>query len=127
VAKPDRRYHYRWVAADLASQAADQLPHSSQAFAAVLCKAASWVAGSDEEIQFYQRYVEQGPYVSWATNFGQQCQEPNFDQANKRYLTQPLNTLRSALRPYKVLLIVAVLAVLAGVTALWVRRRKAKL
>lgn len=127
VAKPDRRYHYRWVAADLASQAADQLPHSSQAFAAVLCKAASWVAGSDEEIQFYQRYVEQGPYVSWATNFGQQCQEPNFDQANKRYLTQPLNAVRSALRPYKVVLIVAVLAVLGGLAALWVRRRKAKL
>ena len=127
VAKPDRRYHYRWIAADLASQAADQLPHSSQAFAAVLCKAASWVAGSDEEIQLYQRYVEQGPYVSWATNFGQQCQEPNFDQANKRYLTQPLNAVRSALRPYKVVLIVAVLAVLCGLAALWVRRRKAKL
>ncbi|MGA8132775.1 MAG: hypothetical protein WCA48_01295 [Pseudomonas gingeri] len=127
VAKPDRRYHYRWVAADLASQAADQLPHSSQAFAAVLCKAASWVAGSDEEIQFYQRYVEQGPYVSWATNFGQQCQEPNFDQANKRYLTEPLTAVRSALRPYKVALIAGVLALLAGLATLWVRRRKAKL
>ncbi|MEF9674346.1 hypothetical protein QNM99_28765 [Pseudomonas sp. PCH446] len=127
VAKPDRRYHYRWVAVDLANQAADQLPHSSQAFAAVLCKAAGWVAGSDEEIQLYQRYVEQGPYVSWATNFGQQCQEPNFDQANRRYLTQPLNTLRSALRPYKVALVVGVLAVLGGLTALWLRRRKAKL
>ncbi|NWA24858.1 hypothetical protein HX866_08145 [Pseudomonas gingeri] len=127
VAKPDRRYHYRWIAMDLANQAADQLPHSSQAFAAVLCKAASWVAGSDEEIQLYQRYVEQGPYVSWATNFGQQCQEPNFDQANKRYLTQPLNAVRSALRPYKVLLIVGVLAVLGAVAGLWVRRRKAKL
>ncbi len=126
VAKPDRRYHYRWVAVDLANQAADQLPRSSQAFAAVLCQAASWVAGSDEEVQLYQRYVEQGPYVSWAANFGKQCQAPNFDQANRRYLTQPLNSLRSALRPYKVALIVAALAVFGGL-AVWVRRRKAKL
>jgi len=127
VAKPDRRYHYRWVAADLANQAADQLPHSSQAFAAVLCKAASWVAGSDEEIQYYQRYVEQGPYVSWAANFGRQCQAPDFDQANRRYLTQPLNSARSALRPYKVALVVGGLALFGGLAALWVRRRKAKL
>ncbi|WP_338524648.1 hypothetical protein NUH87_02935 [Pseudomonas batumici] len=127
VAKPDRRYHYRWVAVDLANQAADQLPHSSQAFAAVLCKAASWVAGSDEEIQLYQRYVEQGPYVSWAANFGRQCQEPDFDQANRRYLTQPLNSVRSALRPYKVALVVGGLVLFGGLAALWVRRRKAKL
>ncbi|CAD5201305.1 hypothetical protein [Pseudomonas sp. FEN] len=126
VATPDRRYHYRWVAADLANQAADQLPHSSQAFAAVLCKAASWVAGSDEEIQYYRRYVEQGPYVSWATNFGQQCQAPDFDRANKRYLTQPLNAVRSALRPYKMALIVGVLAVLGALAALRIRGRKAR-
>ncbi|NWE47275.1 hypothetical protein [Pseudomonas gingeri] len=124
-ARPNQRYHYRWIAADLANQAADQLPRSSQAFAAVLCKAAGWVAGSDEEIRYYQRYVEQGPYVSWAANFGQQCQEPKFDKANKRYLTQPLNSVRSALRPYKAVLLVAALVALGGVAWLWIRRRKA--
>ncbi|NWB93165.1 hypothetical protein [Pseudomonas agarici] len=124
-ARPNQRYHYRWIAADLANHAADQLPRSSQAFAAVLCNAAGWVAGSDEEIRYYQRYVEQGPYVSWAANFGQQCQEPKFDEANKRYLTQPLNSVRSALRPYKALLPVAALVLLGGVAWRWVRRRKA--
>ncbi|WP_419736105.1 hypothetical protein [Pseudomonas sp. COR18] len=125
-AKPNQRYHYRYVAADLASRAADQLPHSSQAFAAVLCKAAGWVAGSDQEISLYQRYVEQGPYVSWAGNFGQQCQEPRFDQANRRYLTQPLNAMRSALRTYKGLVLAGAAALLGGLGWLWIRRRKAK-
>ncbi|QXI25657.1 hypothetical protein [Pseudomonas vanderleydeniana] len=125
-AKPNQRYHYRYVAADLASQAANQLPHSSQAFAAVLCKAAGWVAGTDQEIALYQRYVEQGPYVEWAGNFGQQCQEPRFDQANRRYLTQPIHTVRSALRPYKALVLTVAVALLGGIGWLWIRRRKVK-
>lgn len=41
-AKPDQRYHYRFVATELAGRAADNLPHTSQAFAAVLCNAAGW-------------------------------------------------------------------------------------
>ncbi|UUQ64912.1 hypothetical protein NLK61_27600 [Pseudomonas fuscovaginae UPB0736] len=125
-AKPNQRYHYRYIAADLANQAADQLPHSSQAFAAVLCKAAGWVAGTDEEIALYQRYVEQGPYVSWAGNFGQQCQEPRFDQANRRYLIQPIDTVRSTLRPYKAMVFGASALLLGAIGWRWIRRRKAK-
>lgn len=41
-AQPDQRYHYRFVATALAGRAADNLPHTSQAFAAVLCSAAGW-------------------------------------------------------------------------------------
>jgi len=125
-AKPDERYHYRYIATALASQAADHLPHSSQAFAAVLCKAAGWGTSAQEESAFYQRYVEQGPYVSWATDFGRHCEEPNFDTANKRYLTQVVDNLRSVLRPYKVAVIVGagLLAIGAGFL-LRNRRRKA--
>ncbi|QXI40843.1 hypothetical protein [Pseudomonas xantholysinigenes] len=126
VAKPDQRYHYRYVAADLANQAADQLPHSSQAFAAVLCTAAGWVAGSDQEIALYKRYVQQGPFVMWAEDFGKQCEQPRFDQANLRYLTESLDKVRATLRPYKAQVLPAGLAILAGLAWLWLRRRKSK-
>ncbi len=102
------------------------MPHSSQAFAAVLCKAAGWVAGTDEKIALYQRYVEQGPYVSWAGNFGQQCQEPRFDQANRRYLIQPIDTVRSTLRPYKAMVFGASALLLGAIGWRWIRRRQAK-
>lgn len=122
-AEPDVRYHYRYVAGALANTAADFLPHSSQAFAAVLCKAARWTRGSDVEIDYYQRYVEHGPYVEWAGNFGMNCEEPNFDTANKRYLTQWLDGLYSTLRAHKtgVLLGAGLLALGAGYL-LWRRR-----
>lgn len=42
-AKPDLRFHYRYIAADQASHAADLLPPRSQAFAAVLCDATHWM------------------------------------------------------------------------------------
>jgi hypothetical protein len=66
AAQPDQRYHYRYVANALASRAADYLPHTSQAFAAVLCEATGWNTGPDEKRAFYQRYVKEGPYVDWA-------------------------------------------------------------
>lgn len=127
AAVPNVRYHYRYIAADLANQAADQLPHSSQAFAAVLCKGAGWAAGSDLEVELYKRYVQQGPFVPWAAAFGRQCEEPRFDEANKRYLTQSLDQARSALRPYKAQLLPgAAAAVLALLGWAWARRRKGK-
>ncbi|MCU1748130.1 hypothetical protein [Pseudomonas sp. 6D_7.1_Bac1] len=101
AARPDERFHYRYVATGLASKAADLLPHSSQAFAAVLCAAAGWGTSLEEESAFYQRYVKEGPYVEWAVNFGHQCPYPDFQNADKRYVTQVLEPVRSALRPYK--------------------------
>ena len=41
--QPNRRYHYIFVGADEAIHAADLLPSRSQAFAAVLCNATSWI------------------------------------------------------------------------------------
>ncbi|HSC82824.1 MAG TPA: hypothetical protein VLC30_04315, partial [Pseudomonas sp.] len=80
AAEPNRRFHYRFVAADLANQAADLLPARSQAFAAVLCKASGWLQYRDLPAakRYYRRYVQEGPYVDWAANFGFNCQEPDF-------------------------------------------------
>jgi len=125
IAKPDERFHYRYVATALANKAADHLPHSSQAFAAVLCKASMWGTSQKEQSAFYQRYVENGPYVVWAGDFGHQCQDPDFQKADKRYITQITDGLRSTLRPYKTpLQIGSVLAVTAAALLLILRRRK---
>ncbi|MHC8404984.1 hypothetical protein [Pseudomonas sp. TMB3-21] len=101
AAQPDQRYHYRYVANLLASRAADNLPHSSEAFAAVLCAATGWNTDANEKAIFYQRYVKEGPYVPWALFFGERCPYPNFHNADKRYVTQALSPIRAALRPYK--------------------------
>ena len=129
AAQPDMRYHYRFVATALASQAADHLPHTSQAFAAVLCKAVGYNSSLEEQSALYQRYVKEGPYVDWAGDFGHQCQEPDFLKADKRYVTQALDPIRSSLRPYKGLLevggLVLVVAVALGLISR--RRRKARI
>jgi hypothetical protein len=129
AAQPDVRYHYRFVATALASQAADNLPHTSQAFAAVLCRAVSYNSSLEEQSALYQRYVKEGPYVEWAWDFGHQCPEPAFDQANKRYVTQALAPVRSALRPFKIWLEVggAVLVVAVALALISRRKRKARM
>ena len=129
AAQPDVRYHYRFVATALASQAADHLPHTSQAFAAVLCRAVGYNSSLEEQSALYQRYVKEGPYVEWAWDFGHQCPEPTFDQANKRYVTQALAPVRSALRPFKTWLEVggAVLVVAVALALISRRKRKARM
>ncbi|KIR17294.1 hypothetical protein PFLU4_21920 [Pseudomonas fluorescens] len=129
AAQPDMRYHYRFVATALVSQAADHLPRTSQAFAAVLCKAVGYNSSLEEQSALYQRYVKEGPYVDWAGDFGHQCQEPDFSKANKRYVTQALDPIRSTLRPYKVWLEVsgAVLVVAVALGLISRRRRKARM
>lgn len=125
VAQPDARFHYRFVATALASKAADHLPHSSQAFASVLCKASSWGTSLQEQSAFYRRYVEEGPYVVWAGDFGHQCQDPDFQSADKRYVTQVTDAARSQLHPYKKpLQIGGVIAVTAAALLLVNRRRR---
>jgi tetratricopeptide (TPR) repeat protein len=129
AAQPDVRYHYRFVATALASQAADHLPHTSQAFAAVLCRAVGYNSSLEEQSALYQRYVKEGPYVEWAWDFGHQCPEPAFDQANKRYVTQALAPVRSALRPFKIWLELggAVLVVAVALALISRRQRKARM
>jgi hypothetical protein len=125
VAQPDERFHYRYIATALASKAADHLPHTSQAFASVLCKASTWGTSLQEQSAFYRRYVEEGPYVIWAGDFGHQCQDPDFQSADKRYVTQVTDAARSVLRPYKKpLQIGGVLAITAAALLLISRRRR---
>ena len=81
-AVPNSRFHYRYIAVDEASRAADLLPARSQAYAAVLCKATGWMMqtpGEDARARaLYLRYVKNGPRVPWAKAFGQKCPDPDF-------------------------------------------------
>ncbi|WP_457968871.1 hypothetical protein M1D68_00070 [Pseudomonas sp. R4-84] len=129
AAEPDQRYHYRFVATALASRAADNLPHTSQAFAAVLCYAWRYNSSPEEQGALYRRYIEEGPYVEWGWHFGELCPFPDFDKADKRYVTQALSPIRSALRPYKIWVQMGsvVLVVAVGLALISRRQRKARL
>lgn len=126
AAQPDQRYHYRYVANALASRAADHLPHTSQAFAAVLCAAAGWNTDQEQKSAFYQRYVKEGPYVDWALFFGERCPYPDFQNADKRYVTQALSPIRATLRPYKKWLELGGVVLFTGVALLLINRHKRK-
>lgn len=125
-AQPDERYHYRFVATALASRAADNLPHTSQAFAAVLCSAAGWNSSLEEQSALYKRYVDEGPYVLWAVDFGHQCPYPDFENADKRYVTQVTDSVRSTLRPYKWPVQIGAIVVFTAVALLLITRRQRK-
>ncbi len=95
-AKPEKRFHYRFVAAQLASQAADMLPARSQAFAAVLCEATRYllVRYPEDAAPIYQRYLKQGAYVPWGESFGQECPAPEFKLAFWQYPRERLAQLK---------------------------------
>lgn len=146
VAKPDLRFHYRYIAADEASAAADLLPPRSQAFAAVLCQATGWMLDGPPDYSdhyqgygeptptepsererrataFYQRYVKQGPYVEWADDFGRNCEEPDFDRARALKRSQQVAAVRHTVRrymPYEL----GGFIVLLGALAAWIVLRK---
>ncbi|WP_019467423.1 hypothetical protein [Dyella japonica] len=149
VAKPDYRFHYRYIAADEASQAADLLPPRSQAFAAVLCQATGWMLDGPPDYEdhyqyygdpapsqpservrrataLYQRYVKQGPYVDWAADFGRDCEEPDFDSARALKRSQQVRAVKHAVRHYFPFELGAFVVVVAGFAAWLVRRRKRK-
>lgn len=78
------RFHYRPLAAQLAQEAAANLPARSQAYAAAMCKAASWrlsVGDAAGAWQVYQDYARHGAHVEWASHFGRDCPEPSFTSA----------------------------------------------
>lgn len=77
----DTRFQYRMTAVDEAGKAADALPVKSQAYAAVLCTASSWVIDREPERaeKVYQRYLKNGAYVKWAAGFARTCPAPNFE------------------------------------------------
>jgi hypothetical protein len=168
--KPNFRYHYIFVGTDEAIRAADLLSPRSQAFAAVLCNATSWMIdgkmcpasasslrdataayGSntpsiadpltvealwpDEDdarinltCQLYQRYLKAGAVVPWATRFGRDCPEPDFDSAAQFVQAQ---TIREARRHtqiirhrWNVLLKLALVAVVLATSTVWFLRHR---
>lgn len=123
VARPDKRFHYRHIAADLAIKAAETLPHRSQAYAAVLCQAAGWVVNQDgkKADEIYRLYVKNGASVAWATHFGRNCPAPEFGRAAMTEAWSKATPLKR--HPHRTAGGLAAIALmLAG--AWWYRRRK---
>nr|WP_320127209.1 hypothetical protein [uncultured Shewanella sp.] len=127
-AVPDKRFHYRYTAAELANKASEHVPHNSQAYAALLCQATGWVLYRDQELalRYYKKYVANGPFVPWAENFGMQCEAPDFDGAVKRAQANEIAEWNALYHKLKkpVVLSFAVIATLLGIYT-W-RRRKRK-
>lgn len=126
VAKHDRRYHYRYVAVDLAMAAADLVPPRSQAFAAILCEAAGWGIDQDVQKALYRRYVEQGPYVPWAESFGSICDEPDFDAASAMVRQEQFRSAKRYIRrhPGTALAAVTAVVIVLGLAFVSIRRRR---
>ena len=89
-AAPLARFHYRLNAVDDANKSADLLPPRTQAFAAVLCQATSWIIDREPALaqNVYTRYLKQGALVPWGASFGRTCPEPDFAAAEKRLWDQ---------------------------------------
>jgi hypothetical protein len=146
AAQPDRRFHYRYLAADRAVSAADLLPKRSQAFAATLCMATNWMLqgppdyneASDGDATkplnerqrraqaYYARYVKQGPYVEWADSFGWNCEEPDFASARKLQRAQQIKAVKHFVRKHLVAEVAVFVLVIAGLAFLIVRRRRSR-
>ena len=78
---PNQRFHYRGKAIAIAEQAAALLPHHSQAFAAIMCRATHYANGHDDEVQrLWRHYVAHGAIVVFTGAFGSSlpCPAPDF-------------------------------------------------
>lgn len=122
--QPVQRFHYRFIAADLANQAADLVPARSQAFAAMLCSATGWLINRDpaKARSYYRRYIDEGPYVAWAANFGNQCPAPDFAGAAKRLQFERVRWAKQIARRYAPFVAGGALVLVAGFVS-WRRRR----
>jgi hypothetical protein len=126
-ASPDKRFHYRYIAVDEAVRAAGLVPARSQAFAAILCHASSWLIDRDPEIAatLYRRYLKEGPHVPWATHFGRSCPDPDFDSAARLRWRLPLWGIRHAVGRHRYTSLGMLLAAAALAVGLWRHRRGA--
>ncbi|WP_288068715.1 hypothetical protein [Herbaspirillum sp.] len=128
-AKPYKRFHYRYIAADYAMKSADALPARSQAFAAVLCQGVNFVYDDQPSAQqLYRRYVKEGAAVPFSANFGQNCVEPDFAAAARFPYVQAWRSTRRWVAQHRALSAALLLAAVAGAgfgVAQWRRRRRA--
>jgi hypothetical protein len=129
-AKPDQRFHYRALAADEASRAADLLPAKSQAFATVLCHATAWSSRDQPRAKaLWHRYVKEGARVPFAKTFGSKCPAPDFKSAAMLERKLMLRAIRHYVSHHRwwfagggVLLFACIL----GLFVFWRRRATAK-
>jgi hypothetical protein len=126
---PLPRFHYRYVAARHALQAAELLPRRSQAFASSLCHAALWVGVRDDAFMraMWSRYTREGPAVPWAATFGQACPEPAMFAARRMQAREALRDAWPALHrhPRRSAAAAALVtgALASGLVWAWRRRR----
>jgi hypothetical protein len=129
--KPERRFHYRYAAAQLASDAADLLPARSQAFAATLCQASQWMkqsahfdeAAREVERRLYARYVRDGAFVSFGS-FTEPCPEPDFEAAKGTWLRLLTIRTRLFLLDHRWAVLAAGVAILGGLVMVLRRDRR---
>lgn len=125
-ARPAQTFHYRYVAVALAEKAADNLPARSQAFAAVLCRAASFVQNDQPRANaVYQRYVKEGAAVPFAEDFGRHCVEPDFVAAGHFHYVQAWRATRYWLHRHLYVPVGLLLILGVGIVAWRVRRGRA--
>jgi tetratricopeptide (TPR) repeat protein len=126
--QPDLRFHYRYIAVDEASKAADLLPPRSQAFAATLCAATGWMrqtsGAEDRATALYQRYVHAGAVVPFARNFGRDCPEPEFEEARFFPEWAVVRKANGIARRHAWPLGAGAVLVVAGIALVVVRRRR---
>ena len=126
--QPLQRYHYRYLAADLANQAADLLPARSQAFSAVLCKAHDMLVNRDSQLaqRYNRRYIAEGALdtVTWRNPMSAPCDPPNFALARERLWKYRRLALYEAIQPYKGVLITTIVIVLLVGGGWTIKRRK---
>ncbi len=105
TARPNYRFHYRYIAVDEAKQAAALLPPRSQAYAAVLCAATRWMMDTpDQDARaraLYKLYVANGPRVAFARNFGRNCPKPDFAGAVTRERLEYYRAARHTVSHYR--------------------------
>jgi hypothetical protein len=110
----------------LAEKAADNLPARSQAFAAVLCRAASFVQNDQPRANaVYQRYVREGAAVAFAEDFGRRCVEPDFVAAGHFPYVQAWRATRHWVHQHLYVPVGVLLVLGAGIVAWRVRRARA--
>ncbi|MBL8297745.1 MAG: hypothetical protein JNN30_05280 [Rhodanobacteraceae bacterium] len=122
--QPAQRFHYRYIAAELANQAADLVPARSQAFAAMLCSATGWLIHRDLPAarRYYDRYVAEGAYLAWAGNFGHDCPAPDFAAAAQRLQLERERWIKQTLRRVAPFALAGLGVLIAGMV-FWRQRR----
>ena len=85
AADPDSRFHYRYVAADLAWHAAELMPNDSEFTAVVLCRAGTWIKYLDPQAadRYYKALVRRCRHTEIGAEADRMRWFPSLDAENK--------------------------------------------